>query len=553
MRNRRNKRKNIKKNNAKIIAISAGVVICILLFLVIFAIINMGSDKIVAGVKVENIDISKLTNKEAKEKLDEWYKNTILQEIKVNYGELEETINIEEFEPEENIDKIIGEATKIGRSGNIIKDNFDILCTLISHKEFDINIEYNNEKLDKKIEEISGKLPGAVVETSYYIDKKELVIKKGQPGIIIDKEKFKENIENAIRDENNKNIVIPVQEIDAGEINLEKIHEEIYKEPQDAYITQNPTQVHAHVNGVDFAITFEEAQEIIKEDKEEYIIPLKITEPEKTLANLGVDAFPDKLGEFTTRYDASNKNRSINLGLASDKIDGTIVQPGEKFSYNKIVGERTISKGYKEAAIYSGGKVVEGIGGGICQLSSTLYNAVLYANLEVTSRTNHRFVTSYVQPGRDATVSWGTIDLCFKNTRSYPIKISSTVNNGIVKVEIYGIKEENEYEIEIETNILETIDYKTIYINDSTLEEGLEIIEQLGNNGGKSETYKIIKQNGIIVSKILISTDTYSSLDQTIRKGTKKALQDQYTNKEEISITGEKNTNIINENPFAVN
>lgn len=423
-----------------------------------------------------------------------------------------------------DIEKIVEEALKIGKSGNILKDNYDILFTMLFKKEISLDLICNDEKLDKKIEDLNGKLPGAVVKTSYYIEGEELIIKKGTEGVTVEKEKLKKLIDKTLKN-TEKIIEIPVKENKIEEIDIEKIHKEIYKEAKDAYIERNPTKVNAHVNGVDFAVTIEEAKKILKEEKEEYVIPLKITIPSKTVDTLGEEAFPDKIAEFTTRYDASNKNRSINLALSSDKINGTIVLPGEKFSYNKIVGERTISKGYKEAAVYSNGKVVSGIGGGICQLSSTLYNAILFANLEITSRSNHMFLTSYVQAGRDATVSWGTIDFCFKNTRSYPIKIVSTVTNGIVRVQVYGLKEEKEYEVEIQTQVLETIDYKTNYIDDSTLDEGTEIIEQYGANGAKSQTYKIVKQNGNIISKTLLSTDTYSSLEKIVRRGTKKVVE----------------------------
>ena len=196
--------------------------------------------------------------------------------------------------------------------------------------------------------------------------------------------------------------------------------------------------------------------------------------------------------------------------------------PGEIFSYNKIVGERTIAKGYKEAAVYAGGKVVDGIGGGICQLSSTLYNAVIYANLEITERSNHMFLTSYVTAGRDATVSWGTLDFCFKNTRSYPIKIQSSVKNGVVTTSIYGMREEKEYEVVIESTVLEVIPYKVNYIKDNTLPQGTEEIKQYGSEGARSVTYKVLKYNGVIISKELLSNDTYSSLERIIKKGTKK-------------------------------
>lgn len=446
----------------------------------------------------------------------------VAKDITMYYEELEENISLEDLDIQVNIEKAITKALEIGRSGKILKDNYDILFSMLFKKELPIEVVYDEEKLDKKIKEISNKLPGAVIKNSYYIEDEELIIKKGTKGVAIEKEKVKIELEKAIKSAKNKEIGIPVKEEELEEIDIEKIHNEIYKQAQDAYITKDPIKVNAHVNGVDFGVSIEEANKILEEEKEEYIIPLKITIPEKTLDKLGKEAFPNKLSEFTTRYDASNQNRSTNLQLASEKVNGTIILPGEIFSYNKIVGERTIAKGYKEATIYSAGKVVPGIGGGICQLSSTLYNAVLYSNLEITSRSNHRFTTSYVKEGRDATVSWGTIDFCFKNTRKYPIKIVSTVNNGIVRIGIYGIAEENEYEVELQTTILETIPFKTNYINDDSLEEGVEEIKQYGADGVKSQTYKILKQNGIIVSKSLLSTDTYSSLEKIIKKGTKK-------------------------------
>ena len=130
-----------------------------------------------------------------------------------------------------------------------------------------------------------------------------------------------------------------VEEKSPQNIRLQKIYEEIYKKSENAYIEENEEmQVHPEVNGVDFAISMEEAKELLKQDQQEYIIPIKITEPEVTLMELGKEAFPNQLAEFSTRYDASNKNRSNNLELSSNKIDGTIILPGEIFSYNQIVG-----------------------------------------------------------------------------------------------------------------------------------------------------------------------------------------------------------------------
>lgn len=516
-------RKINKKTNIKVILIPAIILLLILLFIsVIFSLINIRNTKITRGVKIGTVDVSNLSKEEATSKLENWYKETALNNIKINYEELEENITIEQFEANIDIDKAIKEAYLVGKSGNIIKDNYDILFSMLFQKNIEAKIEMNEDEINKKIDELNKKLPNAMEESNYYIEENNLIITKGKSGIQIKEEEFKKLLNNTITKEENREFIIPTKKVSPKEINIEQIHNEIYKEEENAYITKDPIEVHPHVNGVDFAISMEEAKKILEEEKEEYIIPLNITIPETTLEKLGKEAFPQLLGTFSTTYNTSNTNRVTNLELASEKINGTIILPGETFSYNKVVGERTIAKGYKEAAVYSGGKVVDGIGGGICQLSSTLYNAVIYANLEITARSNHRFLTSYVTAGRDATVSWGTVDFCFKNTRSYPIKITSSVKNGVVTTEIYGIKEEKEYEVVIESTTTEVIPCTINYIKDSTLNEGTEEMKQYGANGAKSVTYKILKYNGVIVSKELLSSDTYSPLERIIRKGTKK-------------------------------
>lgn len=523
--NTRNRNRNTKKIDKKVIFTILILLLFLLFISVIFSLINMGNNKIINRVYIGDINISNLSQEEAKEKIETWYKETALSNIKLTYNELSENITIEQFDSTINSDELIKKACKIGKSGNIIKDNYEILFALLFKNKIELNIQLNNEKIDKKIEEINGKLPDALQKSNYYIEEDNLIIKKGKKGIQINSEELKKRLNEVIKKEENRKIIIPVNEITPEEIDIEKIYNEIKKDAQNAYISQEPLEVHSHVNGVDFAVSLKEAKNILEEQKEEYVIPLKITIPEITLNDLGKEAFPQILGTFSTTYNTSNQNRITNLKLASEKIDGTIILPGETFSYNKVVGERTIAKGYKEAAVYAGGKVVDGIGGGICQLSSTLYNSVLYANLEITSRSNHRFLTSYVTAGRDATVSWGTIDFCFKNTRSYPIKITSEVKNGVVTTSIYGIKEEKEYEVVIESKVTEVIPYSTKYVKDSTLKEDEEEIVQYGANGAKSETYKIVKYNGMVVSREQISSDIYSPLERIVKRGTKKAQE----------------------------
>lgn len=546
-RRRVRKRRTIKINKkVKVIISSVSLLLFIMFISVIFSILNMGNNKIAIGVKIANMNFSNLTQEEAIEKLKKWTDEVVLNDIEIQYKELNESINAEELGIDIDVEKIVREACKVGKTGNIIKDNYDILFCMIFNKNIEYNIFIDQEKIDKKIDELNSKLPEALEESNYYIEEDNLILTKGKEGTRIRRQEFEKLLYDILEKQNDRNINIPIDKIMPQEINIEEIYKEIYREAENAYITTNPTKINPEIKGVDFAISMEEVKNILKEEKEEYIIPLKITIPEITIADLGKEAFPDILGTFSTTYSTTNANRVTNLELASEKINGTVILPGETFSYNKIVGERTIAKGYKEAAVYSGGKVVDGIGGGICQLSSTLYNAVVYANLEVTSRNNHRFLTSYVEAGRDATVSWGTIDFCFKNTRSYPIKIVSVVKNGVVTTDIYGMREEKEYEVVIENKVIEVIQYKTNYIKDNTLNEGTEEIKQYGANGAKSQTYKIVKYNGNIISKTLLSSDTYSQLERIIRKGTKK-VEGVSAQTFEENINGEKiNPELLN-------
>lgn len=548
----------IKKNKKYLSFIFTAILLVILMiFSVIFALININNDKIYSGISIKGVDLSGLTKEEAIESLNELEKQKLSDDIILKLGEFETSINPEQIELNVNIEKAVNEAYNIGRGGNIIINNYQIIGTLFTKQSIKPEVYYNEEVLDKFIGDLDSKIPDALIECSYYIEDDEAIITKGKAGNAIKRQELKDAIltqinEDFITDQLNTNkqesIEIPVEKKEPTIIDINKIYQEIHKEPKDAYYTENPFKVYPHVDGIDFAISIEEVENLLKEEKEEYRIPLKIVKPEFTTDKLGEKAFPDLISTFSTKYDASNINRSTNLELAAGKINNTVLMPGEEFSYNKIVGERTIQAGYKEAAIYEGGKVVDGLGGGICQISSTLYNTALYANLEITERQNHQFITSYVTAGRDATVVYGAIDLKFKNTRAYPIKITCNVNNGVARIDMYGIKENPEYEVVIQTKVTSTIPYTTKYEEDRTKEEGTEVIKQKGTQGYKSETYKILKLNGVVTSKTLLSKDSYNAMQRIIVKGTKSEKKIQTSTQETGNESEEnKSTNTIEE------
>ena len=321
------------------------------------------------------------------------------------------------------------------------------------------------------------------------------------------------------QDYNTDSIEVPVEEVQPDGIDIDKIHSEIYKEATDAYYTTDPYAVYPSSNGLDFDISIDEAKQMVSTPQDTYTIPLKTLYPNVTTNEIGREAFPDLLATYSTSYASSNANRSTNIALAASKINGTVLMPGEEFSFNGTVGKRTASAGFKTATVYSNGQVTTDYGGGICQVSSTLYNSVLRANLEITNRVNHTFTVGYVPIGLDATVSWGAPDFKFKNSRNYPVKIVATTSNKRLTISVYGLKEDVEYEVELVSYKTGTVPYSTVYTTDSSLGKGKTKVVQSGSNGATSVAYKILKLNGQEVSRTLLSKDTYSPHNQIIARG----------------------------------
>lgn len=225
------------------------------------------------------------------------------------------------------------------------------------------------------------------------------------------------------------------------------------------------------------------------------------------------------ISSFTTNTTA-NQNRNTNVRLAAEAINGTVIKPGQEFSFNGTVGQRTEAKGYKGAAAYNNGEVVQEIGGGVCQVSTTLYNAVFKAGLKISSRRSHTFEPSYVTPGRDATVSWDQPDFKFINNSSTAIGLRASYADQKVTVSVYGIPI-------LEDGITWDLDSKKVedlgtpnptYEEDQTLQPGAEVIKSKGSAGSRWETYKIVYKNGKEISRELDHKTTYKGHTPVVRR-----------------------------------
>lgn len=276
---------------------------------------------------------------------------------------------------------------------------------------------------------------------------------------------------------------------------LKKAFEQYNTPAVDAVLDPETYEVTPEVDGYGFDL--EEAQKQVDAAEEGQVIEIKfaVLPAAVTAESLEANLFKDVLGQCSTEY-SNIPDRTHNLILACEAIDGYIVGPGEVFSFNEVVGERTEEKGYRAAIIYSGGLSVPGLGGGVCQVATTIYCCTLYADLEIVERTCHQFVVDYVpHRGMDATIYWGYLDFKFRNNTDYPIRIDADVSNGCVNVTLMG-KDTKSYTVDIISETTESysweVEYKKVTPEEAARQgyyDGEVLVQPY--TGYKVQTYKV--------------------------------------------------------------
>ena len=487
----------IKENGLIIYVILIAIFIGIFIAgIIAFYVSFQGSETITSGVFIKDVDVSGMTKAEAKSVVEEYLKENMSNNLVLKYSNYEYNVPIEQIEAKFDVESAVNYAFNIGRTNSFFGNVKNYLSVLINKINIDPVLIYNGQALSEYMDFLEVSLPDQVQQAAYYVEDGDLVITTGSTGAGIKRDILKKLIISGLQDNSYSNTIyeIPTYTTYPDELNIDNIYNEVHKEVSNAYYTTDPYAIYAETVGVDFNV--DEVKNTVTElgTNQEYRFGLVYTEPEVTVDDLGMEAFPNLLGTYSTNY-VNNANRTTNLRLASDKINGVVLMPGDTFSFNSIVGPRTEEKGYKSAAIFSDGMVTDGVGGGICQIVTTLYNAAVKADMNITVRRNHTFVPSYSEPGFDATVVYGSQDFKFVNSRDYPVKVVSSVSGGVATVSIYGLSTDNEYDIRIEADIIRTIPRKT----------------SGGYTGYVADSYKVYYQNGVEVKREKISRDTYSA------------------------------------------
>lgn len=350
-----------------------------------------------------------------------------------------------------------------------------------------------------------------------------LILNPGSPGRNLDINK----IYNAVLDAYSLNEFEVRAELSAPEeipqaLDLDAIFAEYHCEPVDASMNMETFEVTGEIYGYTFNL--DKARQLLAETPYGTTIgiPMEYIIPSVRSEDLDGKLFRDVLASCETPH-TNDSNRNNNLKLACAAINGYILNPGDTFDYNDVLGERTEEAGYKSAGALNAGTSIKEVGGGICQVSSTLYYCTLVADLEIVSRRSHSLVSTYIPMGMDATVSWGGPEFRFKNNTDYPIRIDAEVSGGHVKISLVGT-DERDYYVEMESKIVEVLEPKTEYKEYSSREDAKaagytdgEIIQQ-PVTGYTVYTYKCKynKDTGKLISKDYEATSNYVRMNKIV-------------------------------------
>jgi len=351
---------------------------------------------------------------------------------------------------------------------------------------------------------------------------KQLTITLGTPDRSLNTEALMETILSAYYANDFTPIDFAYDVVEPEMPDAELLYAQHYIAPIDAVLNETDYSITPEVLGYGFDLEALRQQIASAREGETIVMDFGYVPAAVTWASIDATLFKDVLGSVSTNH-TRDSNRNTNLKLACKALNGKIIRPGETFSYNEALGKRTEEKGYKPAGAYMAGKSVETVGGGICQVSSTLYYACLKADLEIVERTAHGFTVSYMPYGMDATVSWGSLDYKFKNNTDYPIRIEASVSGGQVHVKLIGT-DTKDYYVKM---IYETVDgphegkvvyedYK--YNNKEGYKDG-EVI-QTAYTGRTVKTYKVKydKETNEKLSTTYEATSRYKSRDKIIAR-----------------------------------
>jgi len=417
----------------------------------------------------------------------------------------------------------VQEAWRVGREGGFIDKLMSIVNTVVHGNEIYAYFTIDEEAVEGYAREIVDSIYRDKIEYTYEVGTDGVTINCGLSGRDADYKPLYDEIIRQFMYLDFKEYEVEVRYYEPTIPNLDSIYEECFIMAENARYnidTKDNYFVEEHVVGRRFDLDAAKTElTALKEGS--MFIPFTYVTPDITTDIFTANLFKDVLYTATSTYKESEIERTTNVKLAAQFCNEVVLNPGDIFSFNGSVGQRTYARGFKDATTYVGGQSVEQVGGGICQVSSTIYMAAVNANLKIVERKNHQFVVAYTPYGQDATVYWGSLDFRFQNDTNYPLKLVLTCENGILSVSIIGTKKDTNYVV-FRSEVISTTPFEIKYEYDETVEKGVDWVKQTAYTGRVVYAYRdIYDQNGTLISSTLENKSTYKKRDRIIVVGTK--------------------------------
>lgn len=429
-------------------------------------------DTIYPGITIQGMDVGGLHLEEAEQKVEDYLEKLSEKTVTLQVEGKEKTFSFRQMGLTCVNPDAAKEAEKFGRDGNLIERILEVQTIAVRGKNIPLQFSVDEEKAEKIVKK-KGK--------SFQTEKKDAKLTRKDGAFVIEKE----------------------------------------------------------VNGIsiDFAANAEKLVQIIEnEDWDQQDIQFSMeykTDPAKHTTK-ELEVVQDELGTFTTSYAGSSEGRCINVENGAKLINGTLLYPGESMSVYDKVSPFTADNGYRLAGSYENGTTVQTYGGGICQVSTTLYNAVLRAELEITERQNHSMTVSYVDLSEDAAIAGTEKDLKFKNNLENPIYIEGSTSGNTITFTIYGKEyRDKDRSISFVSETTSTRPPSEKKVKDSSLEEGKTEVESSGRTGYTAKLWKVIYQNGKEQERVQVNSSSYMSVPKVVRVGTKKPASNDNEKKSE--------------------
>jgi vancomycin resistance protein YoaR len=527
-------KKNFYVNNPKKIWVSFGIFASMIMlsYLISLSYSLILSDKIYYGISVSGIDASNMPKEDLQELLLKKYKTDFAEkQITLVAGDHERTFDYHSIRAILGLEEALHDAYSYGRDGSFISRFKDLSLSKTSTVNIPVKIYYDKEIVRDIVTSFAEEVYRPSKNFEIFVEHPSRVtLINGTTGHSLNIKETLSILDEKIQSFSDGILLLALSTEEPQPLLLDEVYETINTQPVNAStkVIENTLEIIPHQMGR--SISYDDLESILSEvtstDSFSITLPVVYTSPEITDAELKLLLFKDSLAYFSTQFYTGNvndNNRKTNIFLASQKINGTLLNPGEIFSFNKVVGPRTSEFGYQGAKSYIGGEIVESTGGGICQVSSTLYNAVFLSNLRVLERYHHMFTVGYVPLGQDAAVAYdGNVDFRFQNTSSFPIRVVCWVSeDNKIHFELWGTDEEPNKNVEFKNVLIKEIPAPVETIHDNTLEQGVTQVIQEGMRGFMIDTYKITKVNGEVVDESKIGRNSYNPYPRKIKVGTK--------------------------------